>query len=258
MTLTRNKFEELWDDLFQSSIDLIDKTLDKASIQKNEIKDIVLTGGSTKIPRIQQLIKEFFDGREPLMTIDPSFVESYGAAIQGDVISSERNDHEFIWGLSYTKLTLGVEIQNGVMKAIIPRGNILPTRKSTIHKFNYDEKPMKLNIYEGERLLVKYNHHIGTLELNEFTISQNNTIDVEIEFAYSDIEENITVAANDKNSIQNKSVTAKIELPLYTFDQIETMISDAEDNKEFDLKVVENFEFLQEQKNEPTESGYSN
>jgi heat shock protein 5 len=130
-TLTRARFEELCSDLFKKTIQPVQQVLDDSGFKKSEIDEIVLVGGSTRIPKVQQLIKEFFNGKEPNRGINPDEAVAYGAAVQGGILggqaSEESKDLLFI---DVTPLTLGIETVGGVMTKIIPRGTVIPSKKT--------------------------------------------------------------------------------------------------------------------------------
>ena len=130
-TLTRAKFEELNMDLFRSTMKPVQKVLEDADMQKKDIDEIVLVGGSTRIPKVQQLVKEFFNGKEPSRGINPDEAVAYGAAVQAGVLSGEDNTGEIVL-LDVNPLTLGIETVGGVMTKLISRNTVIPTKKSQI------------------------------------------------------------------------------------------------------------------------------
>ena len=128
-TLTRAKFEELNMDLFRSTMKPVQKVLEDADMQKKDIDEIVLVGGSTRIPKVQQLVKDFFNGKEPSRGINPDEAVAYGAAVQAGVLSGEDNTGEIVL-LDVNPLSLGIETVGGVMTSIIKRGTVIPSKKS--------------------------------------------------------------------------------------------------------------------------------
>ncbi|CAF5081032.1 unnamed protein product, partial [Rotaria sp. Silwood1] len=127
--LTRAKFEELNMDLFRSTMKPVQKVLEDADLKKTDIAEVVLVGGSTRIPKVQQLVKEFFDGKEPSRGINPDEAVAYGAAVQAGVLSGEQDTGDIVL-LDVNPLTLGIETVGGVMTKVIPRNTVMPTKKS--------------------------------------------------------------------------------------------------------------------------------
>ena len=130
-TITRARFEELCNDLFKKTIKPVQQVLEDSGMKKTDIQEIVLVGGSTRIPKVQELIREFFDGKEPNKGINPDEAVAYGAAVQGGILGGETSEQtKDILLIDVTPLTLGIEVQGGVMSKIIPRGTVIPTKKS--------------------------------------------------------------------------------------------------------------------------------
>ena len=130
-TLTRAKFEELNMDLFRSTMKPVQKVIEDSDLKKSEIAEVVLVGGSTRIPKVQQLVKEYFDGKEPSRGINPDEAVAYGAAVQAGVLSGEENTGDLVL-LDVNPLTMGIETVGGVMTKIIPRNTVIPTKKSQV------------------------------------------------------------------------------------------------------------------------------
>merc|ERR1712021_144355 len=164
-TLTRAKFEELNNDLFRGTLKPVQKVMEDAELKKSEIDEIVLVGGSTRIPKIQQLVKEFFNGKEPSKGINPDEAVAYGAAVQAGVLSGEDDTGGLVL-LDVCPLTLGIETVGGVMSKIIPRNSVVPTKKSQIFSTAADnQQTVSIQVYEGERPMTKDNHLLGKFDL---------------------------------------------------------------------------------------------
>ena len=167
-SITRARFEELCRDLFEKTIKPVQQVLDDSGMKKADIHEVVLVGGSTRIPKVQELIREFFDGKEPNRGINPDEAVAYGAAVQGGILGGETSDQtKGILLIDVTPLTLGIEVMGGQMSKIIPRGTVIPTKKSQPFTTTQDQQTqVRIAVYEGERTLTKDNHLRG-----EFTLT---------------------------------------------------------------------------------------
>jgi len=183
-TVTRAKFEELCADLFRQTIVPVEKVLDDAGVAKDEVSEVVLVGGSTRIPKVRQILKRFFDGKEPNYSINPDEAVAYGAAVQAGVLSGEKDKKiQDLLLLDVTPLTLGIETTGGVMAPIIPRNTVVPTSKTKRYTTSEDNQVAVTNkVYEGERSLSKDNRLLGTFELSGFPPMPKGQAQIDVTF----------------------------------------------------------------------------
>ena len=243
LQLSRAKFELLCDDLFRKTLEPVEQVLRDSKISKDKIHDIVLVGGSTRIPKIQQLLSDYFGGKELCKSINPDEAVAYGAAVQASILTGvQSNKTDNIVLLDVCPLTLGIEVAGGLCEPIIKRNSVIPTKQSKTFSTYSDNQPgATIQIYQGERSMARDNQKLGQFQLDGIPPMPRGVPQIEVTYEL-DANGILTVNAQEKSTGKSERLVITSDRNTLSKEQIERMVQEAKENEKEDQRRRETIE----------------